>query len=108
MSAAPRRLRIAQVAPPIERVPPAAYGGTERIVYELTTELVRRGHDVTVFASGDSDVPCRLVPTVERALRPAGIEAESLPFGEKTAAQGKTAVENGHEFIQNFFLKKGA
>ena len=52
MSAAPRRLRIAQVAPPLERVPPAAYGGTERIVHELTTELVRRGHDVTVFASG--------------------------------------------------------
>jgi glycosyltransferase involved in cell wall biosynthesis len=77
MSAAPRRLRIAQVAPPIERVPPAAYGGTERIVHELTTELVRRGHEVTVFASGDSDVPCRLVPTVEKALRPAGIEADS-------------------------------
>jgi glycosyltransferase involved in cell wall biosynthesis len=77
MSAAPRRLRIAQVAPPLERVPPAAYGGTERVVHELTTELVGRGHDVTVFASGDSDVPCRLVPTVEMALRPAGIEADS-------------------------------
>ena len=77
MSAAPRRLRIAQVAPPLERVPPVAYGGTERVVHELTTELVRRGHEVTVFASGDSDVPCRLVPTVEKALRPAGIEADS-------------------------------
>ena len=66
------RLRIAQVAPPLERVPPTAYGGTERIVHELTTELVRRGHDVTVFASGDSDVPCRLIPTVETALRPGG------------------------------------
>jgi glycosyltransferase involved in cell wall biosynthesis len=71
------RLRIAQVAPPLERVPPLAYGGTERIVHELTVELVRRGHDVTVFASGDSDVPCRLVPTVETALRPAGIESDS-------------------------------
>jgi glycosyltransferase involved in cell wall biosynthesis len=77
MSAAPRQLRIAQVAPPIERVPPIAYGGTERVVHELTSELVRRGHDVTVFASGDSDVPCRLIPTVEKALRPAGIEADS-------------------------------
>lgn len=77
MSAAPRRLRIAQVAPPLERVPPLAYGGTERVVHELTTELVRRGHDVTVFASGDSDVPGRLVPTVEKALRPAGIETDS-------------------------------
>ena len=72
-----RRLRIAQVAPPLERVPPLAYGGTERIVYELTAELVRRGHDVTVFASGDSEVPGRLVPTVETALRPAGIERDA-------------------------------
>lgn len=69
-------MRIAQVAPPVERVPPSAYGGTERIVHELTTELVARGHEVTVFASGDSDVPCRLVPTVETALRPAGAEAD--------------------------------
>lgn len=71
------RLRIAQVAPPVERVPPLGYGGTEQIVYELTAELVRRGHDVTVFASGDSQVPCRLIPTVETALRPAGIESDA-------------------------------
>jgi glycosyltransferase involved in cell wall biosynthesis len=72
MTAAPRRLRIAQVAPPLERVPPLAYGGTERIVHELTQELVRRGHDVTVFASGDSEVaPARHIATVPRALRPA-------------------------------------
>src|SRR5947207_11743655 len=68
----PRSLRIAQVVPPLERVPPAAYGGTERIVDELLHELRRRGHDVTTFASGDSDVPGRLIPTVPRALRPAG------------------------------------
>lgn len=65
-------LRIAQVAPPIERVPPEGYGGTERVVHELVCELVRRGHDVTTFATGDSDVPGRLVPTVPRALRPGG------------------------------------
>jgi len=47
-------LRIAQLAPTYERVPPAAYGGTELIVHLLTEELVRRGHDVTLFASGDS------------------------------------------------------
>jgi glycosyltransferase involved in cell wall biosynthesis len=69
-----RPLRIAQVAPPVERVPPSAYGGTERIVHELTTKLVEAGHDVTVFASGDSDVPCRLIPTVEGPLRPAGVD----------------------------------
>jgi glycosyltransferase involved in cell wall biosynthesis len=67
-----RPLRIAQVAPPMERVPPEAYGGTERIVHELVTELTRRGHDVTTFAPGDSSVSGTLVPTVPRALRPAG------------------------------------
>jgi glycosyltransferase involved in cell wall biosynthesis len=77
LSTASRRLRIAQVAPPLERVPPVAYGGTERIVHGLTTELVARGHEVTTFASGDSEVPGTLVPTVERALRPAGIEGDS-------------------------------
>ena len=46
-----RPLRIAQVAPPLERVPPEGYGGTERVMYELIVELVRRGHDVTTFAS---------------------------------------------------------
>jgi glycosyltransferase involved in cell wall biosynthesis len=56
----------------MERVPPEAYGGTERVVFELVTELVRRGHQVTTFASGDSSVPGELVATVPRALRPAG------------------------------------
>jgi glycosyltransferase involved in cell wall biosynthesis len=95
MSAAPRRLRIAQVAPPIERVPPVAYGGTERVVHELTTELVRRGHDVTVFASGDSDVAGTLVPTVEQALRPAGIEADS---GGWFATTVKMVAERASDF----------
>ncbi len=67
-----RRLRIALVAPPLERVPPAMYGGTERIVHALATELTDQGHDVTTFASGDSDVPGSLVATVPQALRPAG------------------------------------
>jgi glycosyltransferase involved in cell wall biosynthesis len=67
-----RALRIAHVAPPLEAVPPTGYGGTERIVHELVTELVRRGHEVTTFGSGDSDVPGRLIPTVPQALRPLG------------------------------------
>lgn len=75
-----RRLRIAQVAPPLERVPPLAYGGTERIVHELVTELTRRGHEVTTFASGDSEVPGRLVPTVPRALRPSGYSGDASGF----------------------------
>src|ERR671936_387746 len=64
-----RRLRIAQVAPLYERVPPVLYGGTERVVSYLTEELVRRGHDVTLFASGDSCTTATLVPVVERATR---------------------------------------
>ncbi len=53
-------MRIAQLAPTYERVPPAAYGGTEHIVHLLTEELVRRGHEVTLFASGDSETAARL------------------------------------------------
>lgn len=64
----------------MERVPPLAYGGTERIVHGLVVELDRRGHAVTTFASGDSEVPGRLIPTVEEALRPAGYTGDSLPW----------------------------
>jgi glycosyltransferase involved in cell wall biosynthesis len=62
-------MRIAQVAPLIESVPPAGYGGTERVVSYLTEELVRTGHDVTLFASGDSVTAARLVAGTPRALR---------------------------------------
>jgi len=62
-------MRIAQVAPMYESVPPQRYGGTERVVSYLTEELVRRGHDVTLFASGDSRTSAKLVPTSPAALR---------------------------------------
>lgn len=62
-------MRVAQVAPLYESVPPARYGGTERVVSYLTEELVRRGHRVTLFASGDSLTTARLVRGSERALR---------------------------------------
>src|ERR1700733_3353110 len=62
-------MRIAQVAPLYESVPPKLYGGTERVVSWLTEELVRLGHDVTLFASGDSLTAARLVPGCEKALR---------------------------------------
>jgi glycosyltransferase involved in cell wall biosynthesis len=62
-------MRIAQVAPLHESVPPKLYGGTERIISYLTEELVRRGHDVTLFASGDSLTSARLRPMCDRALR---------------------------------------
>lgn len=63
------RLRIAQIAPLAERVPPLKYGGTERVVAALTNELVRRGHDVTLFATGDSETLATLVPLVPSGLR---------------------------------------
>ncbi len=62
-------MKIAQVAPVYESVPPKLYGGTERVVYNLTEELVRMGHSVTLFASGDSVTSADLIPTCERALR---------------------------------------
>ncbi len=62
-------MRIAQIAPLYESVPPTLYGGTERVVSWLTEELVRLGHDVTLFASGDSLTTARLVPACKRALR---------------------------------------
>lgn len=61
-------MRIAQVAPLSESVPPKMYGGTERVVSYLTEELVRRGHDVTLFASGDSETSARLVAPCSTAL----------------------------------------
>src|SRR5262249_42052952 len=61
-------LRIAQVAPLYESVPPQGYGGTERVVSYLTEELVQLGHEVTLFASGDSQTRARLVPVCPDAL----------------------------------------
>src|SRR5262245_32277872 len=62
-------MRIAQVAPLIESVPPKLYGGTERVVSYLTEELVRQGHQVTLFASGDLATSARRVPASPRGLR---------------------------------------
>jgi hypothetical protein len=62
-------MRIAQIAPLWERVPPFRYGGTELIVSLLTDELVRRGHEVTLFASGDSITKAHLKSVHEQALR---------------------------------------
>ena len=62
-------IKIAQVAPLYESVPPQGYGGTERIVSYLTEELVRLGHDVTLFASGDSVTAAKLEAIYPQALR---------------------------------------
>lgn len=73
-------MRIAQIAPLIEGVPPKTYGGTERIVHYLTEELVRLGHDVTLFASGDSVTAAELVPCVPRALRLESAIRDVIPY----------------------------
>ena len=62
-------MKIAQIAPLAESVPPKLYGGTERVVSYLTEELVRLGHDVTLFASGDSETAARLIACAPHALR---------------------------------------
>jgi glycosyltransferase involved in cell wall biosynthesis len=62
-------VRIAQVAPLSEPVPPRLYGGTERVVSYITEELVRQGHQVTLFASGDSETSAELAACCERSLR---------------------------------------
>jgi glycosyltransferase involved in cell wall biosynthesis len=73
-------MRIAQIAPLIESVPPRFYGGTERIVSYLTDELVAQGHDVTLFASADSVTSARLVPCCEQALRLNPSVRDPIPY----------------------------
>jgi glycosyltransferase involved in cell wall biosynthesis len=72
-------MKIAQVAPLMESVPPRLYGGTERVVSYLTEELVRLGHDVTLFASGDSITSAELVPCGTRALRLDPAVRDTIP-----------------------------
>src|ERR1051326_1479428 len=67
-------MRIAQIAPLIERVPPKRYGGTERVIHALIEELVARGHEVTLFASGDSQTSATLRSVYPRSLREARIK----------------------------------
>jgi glycosyltransferase involved in cell wall biosynthesis len=100
-------MRIAQVAPPFQSVPPVGYGGTERVVSLLTDELVRRGHEVTLFASGDSSTSARLVPTVDSALwrqpevrDPLIFWAITLGEAYRRAARGEFDVVHSHlDFI---------
>src|SRR4029079_827170 len=73
------QMKIAQIAPLIESVPPSLYGGTERVVSYLTEELVELGHDVTLFASGDSITAARLRAPCPRALRLDPDCKDSLP-----------------------------
>ncbi len=73
-------MRIAQVSPLIEPVPPPLYGGTERVVSWLTEELVRMGHDVTLFATGDSQTSANLEAICQRSMRLDPDAPEPLPY----------------------------
>jgi glycosyltransferase involved in cell wall biosynthesis len=73
-------MKIAQIAPLFESVPPRLYGGTERIVSYLTEELVRMGHEVTLFASGDSVTSARLIPCATKALRLDETVHDEVPY----------------------------
>ncbi|MGN6584303.1 MAG: glycosyltransferase family 4 protein [Rhizobiaceae bacterium] len=88
-------MKIAQIAPLIESVPPKLYGGTERIVSYLTEELVRRGHEVTLFASGDSITGAELVSCAERALR---LDPEVLDPIPHHVAMLEKVGQRAHEF----------
>jgi glycosyltransferase involved in cell wall biosynthesis len=73
-------MKIAQIAPLMESVPPRFYGGTERIASYLTEELVAQGHDVTLFASGDSITAAKLVPCTPQALRLNPAVRDPIPY----------------------------
>src|SRR4029079_5891894 len=73
-------MRIAKFAPPVESVPPRFYGGTERIVSYLTEELVRLGHEVTLFASRQSMTAHSRVPCVPQCLRLNSKVCDAVPY----------------------------
>lgn len=92
------RLRIAQVAPLWASVPPSAYGGAELMVHWLTEELVRQGHDVTLFASGDSRTSAKLFPTCERNLLDAMAKNEAHQYDCYAAAAFTEALRRSESF----------
>lgn len=108
-------MRIAQVAPTYERVPPRTYGGTELIVHLVTDELVARGHEVTLFASGDSATAANLrsiTPVAQRYGEPSGdgpTHAEYLHLANVqaaflAAAEGRFDLVHSHAGIEGLVL----
>jgi len=88
-------MKIAQIAPLIESVPPKLYGGTERVVAYLTDALVELGHDVTLFASGDSDTKAKLAAIWPRALR---LDPSVHDYFAPLFMQLETVARRAHEF----------
>lgn len=90
-----KRLRIAQVAPLAESVPPKFYGGTERVVSYLTEALVELGHQVTLFASADSCTSAKLVPCSPQSIR---LNQDGIDPLAQTALQMERVIQNAHNF----------
>ncbi len=100
----PARLRIALVAPPVKAVPPVGYGGTERIVAALAGSLKARGHDITVFASGDSTTEGHLLAVVPEALWARGFRGDATSYMQMTAARAWAASDRFdviHSHLEN-------
>lgn len=104
-------MRIAQIAPLYESVPPRTYGGTERVVHYLTEALVQQGHEVTLYASADSRTSARLRPTVPEALRLSKVRRDALPWhllqlAEIAREAGEYDIVHFHTDLLHFPLSR--
>ena len=104
-------LRFGLVSTPFLPLPPIGYAGTERIVASLAVALQARGHEVTAFAPGDSDLPCRVIPVVSRALWPQGLRGDLTAYLEDTveialAHSGDFDILHSHLDIGGFELAR--
>jgi glycosyltransferase involved in cell wall biosynthesis len=91
-------MRIAQIAPIVERIPPKKYGGIERVIHALVEELVARGHDVTLFASGNSVTSGKLVSVVPKGLREVRNEKDMYGFNTESLLNMGLAYARHREF----------
>ena len=104
-----RPMRIGLLAPPVVSLPPPTYAGTERIVTTLALGLHARGHQVTVFTTGDSDLPCEIVPVVPRALWREGLNGDLGVYFQMAVARAweeadRFDVIHSHVETQGFQL----
>src|SRR5215207_2147028 len=88
-----RPLRIGVVAPPLVPIPPTHYAGTERHIAALDGALHERGHELTVFGSGDSNVPCELVPVVPHSLWGKGLRGDTTAYLQLSVARAWEQAE---------------
>jgi glycosyltransferase involved in cell wall biosynthesis len=108
-----RPMRIGLIAPPVVSLPPPTYAGTERIVTSLALGLHARGHEVTVFTTGDSDLPCEIVPIVPRALWRDGMNGDLGVYFQMAVARAwdeanRFDVIHSHVETQGFQLAQHA